>query len=133
MTLIGSPLSRLTGLVLVNGPMLPSLSNAMPAPDVAFVVQNDPRGFAALGDAGAGSGNSLGYGAPSLIANSVALEFNIYTNAASGAGIALDNDGSIGPFTSTSPVSLESGDPINVTLQYLNGLATVTLYDTVTS
>ncbi|HZV37085.1 MAG TPA: hypothetical protein VFB72_21085, partial [Verrucomicrobiae bacterium] len=103
------------------------------ADGMAFVVQNDSRGAAALGDTTFQTGGSLGYGAPGAITNSVALEFDIFTNATGGAGIALDSNGAIGPNTSTAPVDLGSGDPINVALQYLNGRATVTLFDTVNS
>jgi hypothetical protein len=104
------------------------------ADGATFCIQNDPRGTAAVGPAGGG----LGYGANSQnfgtsIAPSVALEFNIYAgNNLGGVGIALDTDGLVGPVIFPG-VGIDSGDPINVTVAYLNGTATLTLTDAVAS
>jgi hypothetical protein len=96
------------------------------ADGTAFVIQNDSRGPAALG----GNGGGLGY---SGIKPSIAFEMDVYTNASGGEGIALDTNGATGPYVSTAPVDFDTGDPINVTVQYGNGLARVTLVDTVNS
>lgn len=100
----------------------PTASNA---DGMCFVIQNDPRGPNALG----GNGGNLGY---SGIQNSVALQFDIFTNVP-GGGYNFDFNGSVGSNLSTSPVVLTNGDPINVKLEYYNDNATLTLFDTVTS
>lgn len=93
------------------------------ADGMAFVVQNDARGPAALG----GTGGSFGYAG---ITNSAALEFNIYAN--NGVGYVLKTNGVTGkPYTSTLPVDVSLGNPVNVTLLYLNGVLTMTLTDSV--
>ncbi len=99
------------------------------ADGTAFVVQNDARGPAAVGSAG----GFFDYGGTGAITNSAALEFNIFSGVASGVGYAFDTNGVIGPNTSPAPVVINDGNPINVTLQYVNGVATLTLLDTVTS
>ena len=91
------------------------------ADGMAFVVQNDPRGDTALGAGGGG----FGYNG---ITNSVAVEFNIYS--ANGVGFAVQANGVTGPpYTDTSPVNLASGDPIDVSLTYVNGVLSLTLSD----
>jgi hypothetical protein len=90
-----------------------------------FVLQNSPAGTAALGTGGGG----LGYG---NIANSIALQFNIYSN--NSVGIALQSGGTVAPpFASTAPVNLASGDPIAVNLSYSAGVAQLTLTDLTTT
>ena len=81
------------------------------ADGIAFVLQD--KGVTALG----GSGGSLGYGG---ITPSVATEINIYTGATGGIGInaTLATNGAIPTNESVSPVVLNSGDPINVSLNY---------------
>ena len=81
------------------------------ADGVAFVLQNDPRGASALGAAG----GSLGYAG---ITNSAAVELNIFTGAAGGIGTDYAVNGAIPTTTPVNPVSLGSGDAINVTLTY---------------
>jgi hypothetical protein len=95
------------------------------ADGVVFVVQNDPRGAAALGSAG----GNMGYGGAS-ITPSAALEFNIYPGAPGGIGISLDTNGVIGTSTLPAPVAIDSGDPINVTVTSLNGVVSLVLRDT---
>jgi hypothetical protein len=104
------------------------------ADGATFCVQNDPRGSAAEGESGSG----LGYGATapanpvgtSPITHSVALEFNIYAgNGIGGVGIALGTNGSVTNVTLTGQVVLNSGDAINVVLEYLAGVLTVNLTD----
>jgi hypothetical protein len=92
------------------------------ADGAAFVVQNDPRGPAALGAAG----GALGYGG---ITNSAAVEFNLY--ATKSVGYAFQTNGGTGVYTSASPINLASGDPINVSVLYLNGVLSMTLTDSV--
>lgn len=96
------------------------------ADGVVFVVQNDPRGAAALGS----SGGNMGYGGAS-ITPSAGLEFNIYPGAPGGIGISLNTNGVIGAATLPSPVAIDSGDPINVTVTSLNGVVTLVLRDTI--
>ena len=90
-----------------------------PADGVALVLQNDPKGTAALG----GGGGALGWAG---IANSAAAAFNVYNGAAGGRGIAFNANGIIAPTVNnfngtTAGVDLSSGDPINITVTY-NGL-----------
>jgi hypothetical protein len=93
------------------------------ADGMAFVVQNDARGAAALGAGGGG----FGYNG---VTNSAAVEFNIY--AANSVGFAFRTNGVTGkPYSSASPVNLASGDPIDVTLLYADGVLTMTLTDAV--
>jgi hypothetical protein len=97
------------------------VSDGSAADGMAFVVQNDPREDTALGAAGGG----LGYNG---ITNSVALEFNIYS--ANGVGFAVRTNGVTGPpYASTAPVNLASGDLIDVSLTYLNGVLSLSLSD----
>ncbi len=89
-----------------------------------FVLQNSPAGTAASGAGGGG----LGY---TGIANSVALEFNIYSNNT--VGIALQSGGTVAPpFTPTDPVNIASGDPIQVNISYSAGVAQLSLTDLTT-
>ena len=93
------------------------------ADGAAFVLQNDPRGAAALG----GAGDGLGY---SGITPSVALEFNIYSS--NGPGIAFRTNGVTGtPYASTAPLNVAGGNPIGVTLHYDGATLSVTLTDAV--
>jgi hypothetical protein len=93
----------------------------------AFVMQNDPRGTAALGDAG----GAIGYAgsATTKITPSAADAFNIF--GGSGSGYSTGGNKQIGP---TGPVNIASGNPIQVTLRYSGGpTLTETLTDTVTN
>jgi autotransporter-associated beta strand protein len=100
---------------------------------VAFVLQNDSRGAAALGGVGAG----LGYGSANsgiAIQPSVAFEMSILSDF--GVGVSWQSAGATSTsYTSISPVILNSGHPINVTLSYdptIHGL-TETLVDSITN
>lgn len=100
------------------------------ADGMAFCIQNDPRGVSALG----GGGGSLGV---SGISPSVELELNLYTLNQEQLGYAFHTNGVTGAgglngnYGSLSPVSLTSGDPINITVYYANGQEDVTFTDTV--
>ena len=92
------------------------------ADGTTFVLQN--QGLNALGD----SGSDLGY---SGIAPSAAVALDLFAPS----GTTFDTNGNIGGYTSTSPVNLNSGDPIGVLLSY-NGSTQVlseTLTDLTTS
>ncbi len=88
-----------------------------------FCMQNDSRGSAALG----GAGGSMGV---SGITPSAALEFNIYNGGTIGMSFGLN--GAIGAMSSTSPVNVAGGNPINTVFIYDGAVAHVTLTDTVT-
>lgn len=93
------------------------------ADGTTFVLQDDPRGAAAVG----GTGGTLGYGAGpgSLITNSVAFEMDIFT-----PGVNLETNGITGTYVSTAPnINFASGDPINVNIVYQQGIMVVTMTD----
>ena len=92
---------------------------------IAFVLQNDPRGTAAIG----GTGGDLGYGeglgsGGSLIQPSVAYEINVYNGHTQGTNFVTD--GSTGTYNATGAVNVASGDPIKVTLVYDAAAETLT-------
>jgi hypothetical protein len=92
------------------------------ADGAAFVFQNSTMGPAAIGGAGGG----LAYAG---IAPSAALEMDIY--AGSTPGIAFRVNGATGgPYSSTAPVSLPSGHPINFAVSYDGTTAVLTMTDT---
>jgi hypothetical protein len=97
----------------------------------SFALQT--TGPTALG----GNGDNIGI---SGISPSWEMEFNIYSGTRGGVGIAFDTNGLTGavlgaggvvgnPFSSTAPVDISSGDPIEVNVEYLDDLLTVTLTD----
>ena len=95
------------------------------ADGIAFVLQNDPRGTAAIG----GNGGDLGYGeglgvGGSLIQPSVAYEINVYNGPTQGTNFVTD--GSTGTYNATGAVNVASGDPINVMLVYDAAAQTLT-------
>lgn len=100
------------------------------ADGACFVLQNSAAGPAALGAAG----GNLGYAG---ITNSAALEFNIFSGGAGGTGIAYGTNGLTGAstggphYSSTTPLNLASGDPINISLQYLGGIISLVMTDAV--
>lgn len=94
------------------------------ADGIAFCVQNDPRGAAALG----APGGALGV---SGITPSAELTFNIFSGSPGGVGISFATNGGNGnPYNSTAPVDVSSGDPIAVNVVYKGGVFNVTLTDT---
>jgi len=102
-------------------------SGSLAADGVTFCVQNSANGPAALG----GGGGNLGYFG---IDHSAAVEFNIYALATGGVGFGFGTNGTIAnPYMGIAPVSLAGGNPINVTLNYLQGHMKVSLTDNVSS
>ena len=99
-------------------------SGSFLADGVAFVLQNDSRGSAALGEGGSG----LGYGG---ISPSAAYEINIYSAHTIGATLATN--GAYGTYQPTGNVSFTSGNPIRVTLSYNGTLLSTTLQDLTTN
>jgi hypothetical protein len=94
------------------------------ADGTTFCIQNDLRGVNALG----GGGGSLGV---SGITPSAELEFNVYSP--NGVGYAFLTDGATGTgggvYQGTGKVGIDSGDPINVVLNYANGILAMSLSD----
>lgn len=92
------------------------------ADGVAFVLQNDARGPAAIGDAG----GALAYSsATAPIQPSVGIALNIYNPNVIGTNLLVGGNGST-PYISTTPVNPGSGNPINVTVSYSPATATIT-------
>jgi hypothetical protein len=79
------------------------------ADGITFTVQNNAP--TALGAGGGG----LGYAG---MANSAALELNIYLGAGQPIGTNVRVNGVTGAYISSNPVNLASGDPINVDVVY---------------
>jgi hypothetical protein len=96
------------------------------ADGTCFVLQNDPRGASALG----GGGGNLGV---SGITPSWELELNIYSGAANGLGYNLFTNGNNGSNLGLGNVSLSGGDPINISMYYVNGQLSLTFTDTVST
>ncbi len=88
-------------------------SGANTADGVTFVLQNDPRGTAALGAAGGSFGYASGGGTG--ISPSAAIDLNLYNDVNQ---TAYDTGGNLGTPTSINNVNLHSGDPINVSVTY---------------
>ncbi|NBO67166.1 MAG: hypothetical protein EBU88_20360, partial [Acidobacteria bacterium] len=86
---------------------------------VTFCLQNDSRGTSAVGDDGSG----LGY---TGISKSVAYELNLYQGQGEVLGTTFRTDGKAQSYTSTSPVSINSGHNIQVTLRYDAAAQTIT-------
>lgn len=101
------------------------------ADGTAFVLQNSANGPFALGYFGGGLG--VAGTAPCLNVN-----LDIYSGASGGTGLGFGTNGSTAEETgaadiSTSPVNINSGDPIQVTIGYHpeTGLGYITLADAV--
>jgi hypothetical protein len=97
-----------------------------------FVLQNDPRGVAAVGRAGGGGGYDG-------IANSIGVKFDFYSHGAHNAltGLFLngklpDSGGLLGGDVTVPNINFASGDPIKVTLIYNGTTLTENILDTVT-
>ena len=100
------------------------------ADGVAFCIQNDPRGAAALGL----GGGDLGYGPTTYpgIMNSVALEMDIYVNGGVGS-VGFGTNGSIGPYgtitNETPSLLITNGDVISNFVTYNGTSLAVTMTD----
>ncbi|HZJ15872.1 MAG TPA: autotransporter-associated beta strand repeat-containing protein, partial [Chthoniobacteraceae bacterium] len=79
------------------------------ADGITFTVQNNAP--TALGTGGGG----LGYGG---MLNSASLQLNIYLGAGQPVGTNLRTNGGVGAYISSAPVSLTSGNPIRVDVNY---------------
>jgi len=90
-------------------------------PGAAFVIEEDPRGAAAVGN----ETNNFGFHG---ITKSVGITLEI---ASDSTGIFTGGNITTGD-ASVSPVNLGSGDPINVQLTYTGSTLTETLTDTTT-
>jgi len=100
------------------------------ADGITFLMQNSSAGAGATGN-GSSFGGGLGYLG---ITPSAAIEFNIYSAAPGGRGYAYGQDGlNVGPYSSTSPVNIASGNPISVYMLYANGNMQLQLSDTVSN
>lgn len=62
-----------------------------------------------------GGGGGLGYGG---LANSSAVQFNIYTGGGQPIGTNFAIGGAVGPYTASDPVNLGNGNPIQISLTY---------------
>lgn len=94
------------------------------ADGMVLVLQNSPVGPFAVGGAGGG----LGFNG---ITPSAGIIFNIY--GPNVIGVAFRANGATGtPYSPTTPVNFANGYPINVVVDYRQGLLTLTLTDTVT-
>jgi hypothetical protein len=97
-------------------------TNGGGADGVCFVLQDDPRGAAALG----AGGGSLGYAG---ITPSVSLQFNIYSgNAFGGQGVAFGTDGLVADVYYYPDIA--SGDPLSVSINYNGYVANILIVDT---
>ena len=102
------------------------------ADSLSFVIQNDPRGTAALG----GSGGSGGYAG---ITHSIAIKFDLYTHGSHNPTTGLFTNGQ-SPDSDASKdvpltgISLGSGHPLQITISY-DGTGTIRehVVDTVTN
>ncbi|HZL34228.1 MAG TPA: PEP-CTERM sorting domain-containing protein [Tepidisphaeraceae bacterium] len=94
------------------------------ADGIAFILQNDSRGTAALG----GAGGSLGYGTANPITPSAAVELNIYQTP----GSKFTINGETGGYTPIAPIAPNTGDPINFNISYNGSNVNVMATDSVT-
>jgi hypothetical protein len=95
------------------------------ADGACFILQNDYRGLGAVG----GTGGDIGYAG---IANSLALQFNLYGGNGETVGMALATNGNTRVYQSTGAVNIGSGHPIDVVMHGANGRISVSLKDAVT-
>ncbi len=100
------------------------------ADGAAFCIQNDPRGPTAQGGGGGGLGVSA-------ITPSVELEFNLFTGSGQNVGYTVLTNGltaasgANGNYHAPGNVNVASGDPIQVTVNYGNGIIALTFKDAV--
>jgi fibronectin-binding autotransporter adhesin len=120
-TFYNAPISPVNGFT-ANFTYTPSAGTGT-ADGVAFVLQSDARGLAAIG----GGGGNFGY---TGITPSVAIDLNLYNNVNQ---TAFDSGGTLSAATTIANVNLHSGDPISVSVTYNapSQLMVWTLTDTV--
>jgi hypothetical protein len=93
------------------------------ADGMGVVIHNDPRGATALG----GGGGGMGYPG---ITPSAGILFTIYNNSA----VSFQANGTTTePYAPTAPVNIAGGNPIDVVIEYRQGIIQLSLTDTVTS
>ena len=100
-----------------------------PADGFTFCLQNDPAGVNALG----GAGGALGYSdvennATPYITNSVAVGFDIYAGHTRGWEV-INQGYSPYNYTAYAPVSLISGDQVNIVIYYDGNKMNLTMTD----
>ncbi len=93
------------------------------ADGATFTLQNSPTGVTAVGAGGGG----LGYLG---ISPSVAIELDVYSGSVGAPGIDIAVDGTnAGPYSSTGPINIASGDWIYVQMYYQNDNLELTFID----
>ncbi|MDE3068684.1 MAG: hypothetical protein KGJ60_14200 [Verrucomicrobiota bacterium] len=105
-----------------------------------FIVQNSDAGANALGGLGSALGYSYYPGLGTNIIPSAELCFALYNNGDNAPGIAWATNGAPSAgisttgfmYSSTAPVSIISGDPIDVSIDYNGNVFAVTLSDEIT-
>lgn len=111
-------------------------SSAVPADGVGFILQNDPRGAAALGT----GGGAFGLGSTGAITPSIETCLNLYTSAAGGSGFQVAFNGVIGTnhligTNQNTAVLLTNNppncDPIAVTADYDGTTLSLTFSDAI--
>jgi len=107
------------------------LQTSATADGFAFVVQGAPKNIYAVG----GNGASLGYG---LIPNSVAVKFDLYSNAGEGSDSTGFYTNGVTPTVPSvdmtgSGIDLHSGDKMHAHITYDGTTMTLTITDTVTN
>jgi hypothetical protein len=98
-----------------------------PADGFTFVLQDDSRGTAAVGDAG----GNLGYAGSDPVTPSVAVAFNVFYQHTVGTSLLTDGNNPAN-YNDVSPVQLLT-DPVNVFLNYSGSQLVETLTDLTTS
>jgi hypothetical protein len=104
------------------------------ADGTAFILQNSQAATNALGE----PGGALGYwSSAGVMSNSVAFEFDLFSLFGVGGIAAATNgntgsDGNGAAYTAAGPIIFDDGDPINVVLNFANGILYVNLQDTLT-
>jgi hypothetical protein len=96
------------------------------ADGATFTIQNDARGTSAIG----GAGGTLGI---NTVTPSFSFCLNIFTSNTRGFCWATNGVKGAPPYTTTAPVDISSGHPIQVTLVYAKGTITATLTDLTTA
>jgi hypothetical protein len=103
------------------------------ADGTTFCLQNDPRGASALG----GGGGALGVGPAPPISPSLEVELNLYTGNSEKVGYLLATNGLTGSgggngnYLAPGAVQINSGDPIDIMVNYANPLMTLSFTDAV--